>query len=229
MIMIGSVVMIVSVILSVIVSSFLLSLGFNWISDGMPVSGMLVILTVPLAWRFPWRFLAARGLVLKDQYRVRIAISMLVLSFVSGVVEIQSTPKYIAKVAEEQRLEKVRVAEEERRKANWQIEADERHRGYLRERDELRKGLRVLHGTQCLSGWNGAHPDLVGFVKENARNPNSFEHIETIIGPVRKDGESHLVRMKYRAENGFGGMNVEVIFATVDPYNCEIINVFKSK
>ena len=52
-------------------------------------------------------------------------------------------------------------------------------------------------------------------VKERLRNPDSFEHIETVILPIDVN-RRHLVAMKYRAENGFGGMNVEEAVGIID-------------
>jgi hypothetical protein len=51
------------------------------------------------------------------------------------------------------------------------------------------------------------------------RDPDSFEHIETSIFP--NDNGEHGLWMTYRARNGFGGMNVERIYARVDHESCE--------
>ncbi|WP_152522618.1 hypothetical protein [Sphingobium ummariense] len=79
-------------------------------------------------------------------------------------------------------------------------------------RDEAR-------GFHCLSDWDGSNGSLVEQVKENLRNPKSFEHDETRIWPARRTGY-HPARMKYRAENGFGGMNVEQVMAAIDHKTC---------
>jgi hypothetical protein len=60
----------------------------------------------------------------------------------------------------------------------------------------------------------------VKYVKENLRDPASYDHIETRISPVSKKGE-HVLIMKYRAKNGFGGMNVESLVATVKNGTCQ--------
>lgn len=75
-------------------------------------------------------------------------------------------------------------------------------------------------GFHCLSAWDGSNPSFVKQVKEQLRNPDSFRHAETTIGPVLKSG-NHAVKMTYRAENGFGGMNVETAIAAVDQNTCE--------
>ncbi|MBL3608995.1 hypothetical protein [Rhodovulum sulfidophilum] len=66
--------------------------------------------------------------------------------------------------------------------------------------EERRKGF------HCLSGRDGAHPAFKRIVKNSMREPDSFEHVKTGVGPVT-DGW-HTIRMVYRARNGFGGMNV---------------------
>ncbi|WP_070157488.1 zinc ribbon domain-containing protein [Sphingobium phenoxybenzoativorans] len=74
-------------------------------------------------------------------------------------------------------------------------------------------------GFHCLSAWDGSHRGVADAVKERLRDPDSFEHIETRIAPVDKDG-AHALLMKYRARNGFGGMNVSEALATVKNSDC---------
>lgn len=74
-------------------------------------------------------------------------------------------------------------------------------------------------GFHCLSAWDGSHTGLIAQVKAQLREPDSFEHIETRIAPVDENGD-HAVAMKYRARNGFGGMNVETALATVKSATC---------
>ena len=70
------------------------------------------------------------------------------------------------------------------------------------------------------SPWDGRHIQLYNFLKENLRDPDSLEHIESSY--KRKKGmkgeysEVIQVKMKYRAKNGFGGYNVESISADCD-------------
>ena len=79
--------------------------------------------------------------------------------------------------------------------------------------EERRKGF------HCLSAWDGSQDGVVRAVKAQLREPDSFEHIETRIGPVDGDGE-HAVLMSYRARNGFGGMNVGSASAKVSQIGC---------
>lgn len=75
------------------------------------------------------------------------------------------------------------------------------------------------YGRHCLSGWDGSHSEVVEAVKRSLRDPASFEHIETRTSP--DDGTGHnVLMMKFRARNGFGGMNVGMAKATVDNVTC---------
>jgi hypothetical protein len=54
---------------------------------------------------------------------------------------------------------------------------------------------------------------------QRMRNPRSFEHIETRITPISGNG-IHTVIMRFRAENGFGGMSIGTAVATVANSTC---------
>ncbi|MEM9705108.1 MAG: hypothetical protein AAF850_03415 [Pseudomonadota bacterium] len=72
--------------------------------------------------------------------------------------------------------------------------------------------------AECISSWDGSLPALKSLVKRNLRNPKSFKHIETGY-TVGNDGHS-VVGMRYRAENGFGGMTVGNVVARMRNDNC---------
>mgnify|MGYP006436841371 CR=1 FL=1 len=61
--------------------------------------------------------------------------------------------------------------------------------------------------------WDGSHIALSRLIKQNCRNPDSYEHIKT---RYRDNGNSIFVTTKYRAENGFGGMTIGNVSAKVD-------------
>ena len=61
--------------------------------------------------------------------------------------------------------------------------------------------------------WDGSHIALSRLIKQNCRNPDSYEHIET---KYRDNGNLIFVTTKYRAENGFGGMAIGNVTAKVD-------------
>lgn len=74
-------------------------------------------------------------------------------------------------------------------------------------------------GRHCLGTFNGEHAGIVEYVTERLREPDSFEHVATVIDGVDKSGQ-HLLKMKYRARNGFGGMNVETAQFSVANADC---------
>lgn len=74
-------------------------------------------------------------------------------------------------------------------------------------------------GKHCLSGFSGEHRDLARVIKADLREPDSYEHISTIIWPVDADG-NHKLQMRYRARNGFGGMGIGDVSATVKNSDC---------
>lgn len=73
-------------------------------------------------------------------------------------------------------------------------------------------------GFGCLSS-DGSNPSTIREVKELLRDPASFEHIKTQIYPSIH-GE-HALWMRYRARNGFGGMNVETVQARIAAKTCQ--------
>ena len=75
--------------------------------------------------------------------------------------------------------------------------------------EELMEAANRRKGFHCLSAWDGSHRGVKQYVENNMRDPDSFEHIETSITPVDQAGK-HTLLMKYRARNGFGGMNVAI-------------------
>ena len=101
----------------------------------------------------------------------------------------------------------------EDRAARLEQEAAEAAASIAEAAEEKRKGL------HCLSGWDGAHTAFKQEIKKSMRDPGSFEHIETRIGPVTDKG-AHLLVMEFRAGNGFGGMDVASAYATVENEDC---------
>ena len=81
-----------------------------------------------------------------------------------------------------------------------------------KEQEEFNKNRKENIEKQ-FSAWDGSHPKLSRMIKENCRNPDSYEHIET---RFRDDGNYIFVITKYRAQNGFGGMSIGTVSANVD-------------
>lgn len=73
------------------------------------------------------------------------------------------------------------------------------------------------NGDMCIVG--GFNDAFVKAVKEQLRDPNSFELAETRIDPVGPDG-NHRIAMHFRSRNGFGGMNDGYAVGTVDNATC---------
>ncbi|MCC2607336.1 zinc ribbon domain-containing protein [Planctobacterium marinum] len=97
-----------------------------------------------------------------------------------------------------------------------QEEVAKAEREKLKAKEDAEKKLKGFH---CLSSWDGSHRQVASYVEKNMRDPDSFEHIETVITPVDEDG-NHLLKMTYRGKNGFGGMSVESVVATVSNDDC---------
>ncbi len=63
------------------------------------------------------------------------------------------------------------------------------------------------------SPWDGAHRNLESLLKQGLNDPDSYQHIETTYA----DADDHLVvKLRYRAKNGFGGMVQGFVLAKVD-------------
>jgi type III secretory pathway component EscS len=105
--------------------------------------------------------------------------------------------------------------EKDRHEALVQKETDDREQAAAKA-DEAQQ---IASGDHCLSGWDGSLPVLKEAVKQALRKPSSFEHIETVRTPVDDHGKFGVI-MTYRAENGFGGMNVEAIGVEVEARTC---------
>jgi uncharacterized lipoprotein NlpE involved in copper resistance len=74
-------------------------------------------------------------------------------------------------------------------------------------------------GFHCLSSWDGSHRATVNYIKENLRDPDSYQHIKTSITPADKEG-NHILIMQYRAKNGFGGYVPGSVMVTVKNEDC---------
>lgn len=79
-------------------------------------------------------------------------------------------------------------------------------------------------GAHCVSPWDGSSYQLIAVVRPALRNPKSFEHIETRIGARTKEGR-HRIVMRYRAENGFGGMSFGSVTAMLDGDTCNVAEI----
>ena len=86
---------------------------------------------------------------------------------------------------------------------------------------EAKQAEEKRKGFHCLSSWDGAHTAFRDAIKSKLRDPNSFEHDETKLGPI-KDGE-HYIIMNFRSRNGFGGMVEGFANGRIRNDTCEVI------
>ena len=142
--------------------------------------------------------------------KLLLIIAILLFSFISlGIyLDSQKTPEQ--READKKQHEKEKKEYDEKHKKEKEIE-DAKN-----EEEKLDKAQ-----FNCTSHWDGSVPDVVDAVKNNLRDPSSFEHIETKVSLVSKDDEQ-VVIMKYRARNGFGGMNIESVVALIKNSNCTV-------
>lgn len=116
----------------------------------------------------------------------------------------------------EQREADRKQYEKEKKESDEQYKKEKEIEDAKNEEEKLDKAQ-----FNCTSHWDGSVHDVVDAVKNNLREPSSFEHIETKVSLVSKDDEQVVV-MKYRARNGFGGMNVESVVALIKNSNCTV-------
>lgn len=75
----------------------------------------------------------------------------------------------------------------------------------------------------CLSSWDGSLRELASEVKENLREPDSFEHMETRVTKVDAEGIQEII-MRYRARNGFGGFSIEAVRGRFRNSDCALLD-----
>ena len=81
-----------------------------------------------------------------------------------------------------------------------------------------RRRVENKNGQMCLDS-SGENEATVEALVPTLREPDSFEHVSTMIGPVNSDGTHNLV-MRYRAKNGFGGVSFGTTRAIVSNVDC---------
>ena len=146
----------------------------------------------------------------------KIALGVVAAAFAFTAVRGVVDPEGVAR--DRQEREAKQAARAESRKAAADQEAAEEAAKLAAEKAKKNDGL------HCLSEWDGSSRPFARAVKEQLRDPSSFEHIETRIAPRNAKGE-HGVYMKYRARNGFGGMNVGIAAGSVNGESCDVVTV----
>lgn len=90
--------------------------------------------------------------------------------------------------------------------------------------EAARYQARVKSGQVCADGPNDLNTALELSVKRSLKDPDSFEHIGTVIKPTG-DGANYDALMRYRARNSFGGYVVSTVFGKLylsEPSVCEV-------
>lgn len=178
-------------------------LGFMAIDYGSPTGLFFSLAAGVLVFPALWKRVANAGKPIHWSARW----SLSVILAITAIMFNGATPKG----------ERVAAEQNAKRAAKQQAKQDEIAAATAKEAraDEQQK----KSGEHCLSGWDGSFPDLKNAVKMSLRNPRSFEHVSTNRSPVDKKGTFGLI-MTYRAENGFGGLNVEAVGVEVNAQNC---------
>ena len=103
-------------------------------------------------------------------------------------------------------------SEEERAQREAESEAEAAAKA-AEEVEEKRKGF------HCLSAWDASHDGVVQLVRDRMNDPDSFDHIETLIAPVNENGK-HALSMEFTGNNAFGGRVRQKAVAIVDNETC---------
>jgi hypothetical protein len=176
------------------------------ITEGWAVPALLALASVAACWPTIWNKIELD----RPTYpRARLTIGAILMawSMVSWNERFNLTPEGKKMLAEQAAAEAKELAKQtaaEKAIAEEEIEA-------------------AIAGKHCASGWDGSVRPFKTLVEQSMRNPSSFEHIGTVIGDRDNQG-NHQVVMRFRAENGFGGMNVEHATAMISSADCHIIS-----
>lgn len=80
--------------------------------------------------------------------------------------------------------------------------------------------------SKYFSSWDGSNRELVYFVKQNMKDPDSFEHVET---RFNDNGSSYDILMKYRGKNSFNATVTQAVTAHFDKTTRQLSNVEEVK
>lgn len=129
-----------------------------------------------------------------------------------GAKEAAAKAKEAAETAAREKAEAQAVAQREK---DAQIFAEAEETG--RQLEEMRKRL-----ESCFS-WGHQLPALTEAVEKSLHNPDSFEHVETIL--IVPDENRNNVVMKFRGQNGFGGIRTAIVKAQLVADGCIVQNI----
>jgi hypothetical protein len=86
--------------------------------------------------------------------------------------------------------------------------------------------VRAKKISNQFSGWDGAHIKLERLVKENLKDPDSYEHVKSLYN----DHKTYLiVELTYRAKNSFGAKVLGSVQAKVDINSGTVLKIINQK
>ena len=87
--------------------------------------------------------------------------------------------------------------------------------------EKVKEQERRSKGLHCLRSYDGGNFDFQWEVKRYLKDPDSFKHVETRIGP--NEGGKHVVIMSYRAKNSFGGYTSGIATGHLSNADCKTV------
>lgn len=149
-------------------------------------------------------------------------IAIVIAALVALVLGLAIYTVITASPEQKARWEAERVAREKEEALEEAAEAEREARELAaRQRAEAEEAEKEAQ-IKCLSRYDGAVRSFASAVKNELREPDSFEHIQSLPMLVEPNGTQR-VRMSFRARNGFGGMNVEIAEAVILHSDCEVL------
>lgn len=210
---------------TVIFSILLLSAALNLLGKGVNASYSLastaLMLCVAACFLPPIFFKIPGKLKLAPYISVVPAFIVVMICYNQAMDAYHRTPKGAAEAKLEAAQEAKEEQEAKKNEEEVRQQAQAEAASEAAEAKEAEKTASLDRIKKCVI-W-GKIPALVKEVRENIRNPHSFEHVRTEIQYDSADGP--VAVMVFRGQNGFGGMNVESVQASVDPSDCSVSNV----
>lgn len=88
--------------------------------------------------------------------------------------------------------------------------------------EEFESDEKITDVNKQFSSWNGAHIKLQDFIKENMKDPSSYEHVET---KYKNLGDVLIVVTKYRGKNSFGALILQETKAKCDIETGDVLSI----
>lgn len=108
---------------------------------------------------------------------------------------------------------KAEALEEEQRRLQQVLQAEEATKAA----EDKRKGF------HCLSNWDGSSPSIERELKKRMHDPDSYEHVETLVTPEHNG--LHEYAVTYRASNGFGALRLYKVGGEFRNEGCLVVSM----